>query len=312
MREIRLTRALAEEEADSLAGRLLDESSYDLLLREDARVLRPDGSPLLVLRRNALPLAVCAAAFPAVRLAARRNDNRGTAGGIIPDSVKRIPGARAIASRKGVRWLGLKADGTVSRSDRAFVVRSGLVGYFDRTSRYPYCRQTAFAIDHPELLPACLDLFRAADRVFAESVPDRHAAQMAWAGRISPDFRLTGTSFTTVTVNQNWQTAVHKDAGDLKAGFGVMTVLRAGPYSGGHLVFPAYRVAVDLSTRDVLMSDVHEWHGNTPLAGVPGAFERISLVLYCREKLVHCGSAAEELARAKARRPGTPLNPESA
>jgi hypothetical protein len=32
--------------------------------------------------------------------------------------------------------------------------------------------------------------------------------------------------------------------------------------------------------RDVLLADVHEWHGNTPLLGVPGGYQRISTVFY--------------------------------
>lgn len=80
-----------------------------------------------------------------------------------------------------------------------------------------------------------------------------------------PSWLIAGTAFTAVTVNRDFRTAVHKDRGDLRAGFGVLTALRAGTFSGCHLVFPAYRVAVDLRTRGVLLCNVHEWHGNSPL-----------------------------------------------
>jgi hypothetical protein len=85
----------------------------------------------------------------------------------------------------------------------------------------------------------------------------------------------------------------------LREGFGVLTVLHAGTYTGGHLVFPKYRVAVDLRTGGVLLADVHEAHGNTPLIGTPGSFVRLSLVCYYRAGMRACGSASEENARAK-------------
>lgn len=51
---------------------------------------------------------------------------------------------------------------------------------------------------------------------------------------------------------------------------------------------------------DVLLADVHEWHGNTPLVPTRWPYERISFVFYYRAKMLECGSAAEELERAKA------------
>ena len=102
-----------------------------------------------------------------------------------------------------------------------------------------------------------------------------------------------------MTVNRNFQTAVHQDQGDLKQGFGVMSCLRRGRFDGCYFVFPKYRVALDMRTGCVLCGDVHEWHGNTPMRGNHGMFERVSLVFYYREKMKRCGSAEEELEHAK-------------
>jgi hypothetical protein len=73
--------------------------------------------------------------------------------------------------------------------------------------------------------------------------------------------------------------AVHKDKGNLKEGYSVMTVLRSGDYSGGLLVFPKYRVAVDLHDGDCLICDNGEAHGNTAIVGEE-RWERISIVCY--------------------------------
>ena len=151
-------------------------------------------------------------------------------------------------------------------------------------------------------------MIRQCSDVFKETMPDRWESQKAQIEKTHPDFYIHNTVFTTITVNKNWRTAAHYDRGDLAEGFGVMTALRGGEYEGAYLCIPRYRVAVDMRTRGVLFADVHgELHGNTPFEGKVGRYERVSCVLYYRTKMVECGSAAEELERAKNRKPGDPL-----
>ena len=66
------------------------------------------------------------------------------------------------------------------------------------------------------------------------------------ARRLHPAWVIPGTPFTTATVNNTYAGAIHTDAGDLKAGFGVLVVLREGHYEGCETVFPEYGVGVDL------------------------------------------------------------------
>jgi hypothetical protein len=129
-------------------------------------------------------------------------------------------------------------------------------------------------------------------------MPERHRAQMEYYSRTSGDFRIPGTSFTTVSVNKNFRTAIHRDVGDLKQGFGVMTAFRRGNYRKGYTVFPKFRTAVDMQTSDLCLADVHEWHGNDEIVGLPGTYVRVSLVCYYQEKLAQCRSAEEERLRA--------------
>ena len=91
-----------------------------------------------------------------------------------------------------------------------------------------------------------------------------------------------------MTINYNWQTALHKDAGDLKEGFGNLIVCTEGDYEGGYTGFPQYGVAVDVKNGDFLAMDVHEWHANTKLKGKTKDFTRLSLVCYLRENMVKC------------------------
>lgn len=310
MKTLTAAPAMTEAEAEALAGTFLGEASYDpdRLFREDVRVLREDGSPLLVFRKNALPADQCRAAFLALRTVNFDAGERGfAAGNVLSDKLD----AAGVGYASKTRVRRIKKDGTLSNTDAALggyaQPTSGIVGFFDRTSRRPYCRQTAFNANHPDRFGDALPFIRSAAAVFAREVPDRYAAQKAVCDRSSPDFLIPGTVFSTVTVNRNWQTAVHTDRGDLKEGFGVLCALQAGHYTGGHFVLPRYRVAVDMRSRDVLMVDVHEFHGNTPIVGAEGQYERISCVFYFRENVQFCGSAAEELEFAKARPLGTGL-----
>lgn len=296
--------ALTDEQAAALAAHLLDDNCYDVLFRDDADVYRPDGSVLARFRQNVLSEDECRHTFPIWREAATETDQRGQAAGQITSQAELdvLAKRRAKLGQKMVsatHTASMKQDGTLSNFHRAKIVNSGITGYFDRSPRYPYCRLTAYNLAHPTRFAAVVPFLQHIDKAFAHLVPDRYAAQREYMLDTSEDFRIHGTVFTTVTVNRNFQTAVHKDVGDLKSGFGVMSCLRRGRYDGCFFVFPQWRVAFDMRTGCVLCADVHEWHGNTPLKGNAGMYERVSLVLYYREKMKKCGSAAEELQRAK-------------
>lgn len=158
----------------------------------------------------------------------------------------------------------------------------------DATRDHRQCRTTAYTRKHVEGWVAALPFVQAVDGVFRRTSPDRYEAQMAVVRKTPAYFVIPGTAFTTVTVNRNFQTAVHTDAGDLSEGLGVMSVLDERQYEGGYLVFPRYRVAIDMRRRDVLLADVHEYHGNTPIVGIESEYERISTVFYYRSGMRHC------------------------
>lgn len=281
--------------ADHLAGTKLDESHYDHLLGGDepCDVFKPDGSPLVKYRPQWFSEELCRLVAPACRIAAATTRNRGTAAGIDGNG------------RKSAR--NMKEDGSLSNTSVAQSVNSGIVGYFDRSARYPFCRQTSFIISEAAAWKKFLPYIERADEGFRKFMPDRWSAQREYASRTASDWVIPQSTFTTVTVNKNFQTATHKDAGDLHSGFGVMSCLRNDKYDGAYLVFPAYRVAVDYAHGCLCLADVHEWHSNTGFQRMRIGYERITLVFYYREKMIHCKPAAEEVDWAKNRKRGEPL-----
>lgn len=293
---IQVKAAMTDAEADALAGTKLDDKSYDQVIDFDCEVVREDGSILAILKKNVIPRELCDTAFVCLKDAAQPTTNRGTATG------------------KGTMRNRPLKDGGVSKTrevPRHLAPHSGIVGYFDRYQRTPYCRQTAYALDNQHKFQAAVPFIQAVDKVFADYLPSRYAVQKAMVDQTHPDWVINKTAFTTMTVNLNWQTAVHQDAGDLKEGFGVMTVYRQGSYEGGLFVFPKYRIAFNVKTGDVLLDDVHEWHGNTPLIGTPGTYNRMSIIFYYRGKMFKCESKEKELERAKHRKAGDSLYDEA-
>lgn len=246
------------------------------------------------LRKKCIPGNMALEAFDILKKIKNKTNNRGMASGKIYMSNKEV----------------VTKEGRVSKSHgvaKGGEVISAVIGYYDRYPRIPYCRQTAFNANEPEKFERVLPFIKAVDEAFRTIDPERYAVQYAMVEKTSKDFVIPGTAYTTITVNQNFQTAVHTDQGDLKEGLSNILVLRAGQFQGGNLVFPHYRIAVKLDTCDLMLFDSHHMHGNTPIFGKVGGYTRVSLVLYYRERMIDCGTAAQELERAKNRKKGEAL-----
>jgi hypothetical protein len=320
-----------DAETEKLSGTFLQESDFHTLIRDESTtVLKEDGSPLLMYVKGAIPQSAIKAAYGPLKEAATMGgaSNRGVAQGkgrIISPNGKVL----ALFNEDAAKVNPLKSDGTFSKTNYSIKAPNilelikknnaklemlqsdgtykeipakrdefGIIGYMDKNPRFPYCRLTAYNINNPQRFGAAMPLIRSVDACFAEYAPERYAAQRGAIEQTHDDFYISGTVFTTITVNLSWQTAVHTDKGDYKPGFGVLTAMRKGSFGGCYFTLPKYGVAVDMQTSDVLLVDVHEWHGNTPI--VPkGRYERLSMVFYYREKMMECASPEEELERAK-------------
>ena len=277
--------------AEELAGKLLTERDVVVKLEGDADVYKPDGTPLCMLRRGGIPKGLSDNAYPALHeLRKMTTDNRGIYAGATRLHAEFEDGSKSKNSRTRT------ADGKLLK------VASAIVGYFDRQGgRFPFCRQTAFTGKEPEQWATVMPMVEHAGKLFKQVVPSRYERQLRECMKCS-DYVIGSTPFTTLTVNNNVApSATHKDAGDFKDGFGLITVVRRGDYSGAWLVFPEYLVGVDLQDGDAFFFNSHDWHGVTPMVSNSPDAERISVVYYMREKMINCLPLDEELARAKAR-----------
>jgi Oxygenase domain of the 2OGFeDO superfamily len=271
---------------EAKVGKILGPEDYNLLLTGPATVRMPDGRPLAVYLPGVMREAADAEGVYDIlhSLKSQTTTNRGVAGG-----TPRFPAGRT-------RSYGRE-------------IASAIVGAVDPQGQQRYCRLTSWTGTNLPKWQALQPFLRAVADHLAEYVPDRYAAQQGYADRSDPAWIVPGTPFSTITVNNSWPTGCHTDKGDLDEGFSTITCLRRGQYDGGHLLFPEYRVGVNLQHGDLILMDAHQWHANTAIVCPCGielngpcpdcGAERISTVAYFRTKVAKCGSPAEELERAQ-------------
>jgi hypothetical protein len=304
MIEVRLRTRIPRDELDEKKGKLLTDADYNLLLAGAAKVRKPDGS-LLCVYRPACLAGEMADAYPELTRIRGLTDNRGA--------------AAALPRRQRA---GKTVTGNAGRSfrTRSKPIMSSIIGAFDPQGPQQYCRLTAYNAKQADRFETLHPLFRRISEVFEAEVPERYKAQQAYAQATNPDWLVRGTPFTTITINNTYPTGVHTDKGDLDEGFSCLATARRGDYTGGLLVFPRYRVAIDLQDGDLVLMDAHEYHGNTPIRcggcgdnldrpdhrceelGPTPSPERISVVAYFRTGMRACGTLAEEDAKRAATR----------
>ena len=152
----------------------------------------------------------------------------------------------------------------------------GIFGYFNG-------RQTEFTRKHRDDWGRCLPLVRSCDAAYRLEFPAIYERQVRFGEqRIAPDLFIARTIFTTGTANRwdathNARSPVHDDRGDI--GFGLITAITSGSYTGGYFCFPRRRLAVDLRIGDLVLFAPDELHGNTLIDGRPG-WERVAVILY--------------------------------
>jgi len=290
---LKLPPVMTEAESDKMVGEYLTADAVKVLVTQDCDVYdKVTGRCLAKYRKNIIPGNVQLDAYNSLIHAAKLTDsNRGTAGGK--------------KEGKAMRYRVLK-DGTRSNTLITDKTEMGIVGYFDRSIRFPNCRLTSFTKHEFEKFRKAYPIIKFVDNKYAELMPKEYKSQRTMCDKTSQDFVIRNTAFTTVTVNKNWQTAIHKDKGDYKDGFGNLVALRKGKFVGGYLVL-RWGVGFDLQNGDLLLMDVHQWHANTPITYDNKDVVRLSLVMYYRERMIECGSKEQELQRAKNRRKGDPV-----
>jgi hypothetical protein len=313
---------LTNDQLESRKGTYFPESHYKTIIDYDADVysINDKGEKTLILkfRKGVIPNDICVKAYNALEQhAQKKNYNRGAAAGKL--SLKKLPKfVGKITKRDSFRVFYKTASGKSTKDNISNMAQSNIAGYYDRPDRnlynsanrkarktmksnsvlhiktdnkgVPLCRTTQFTAQEVEKWNNTVPLIESADKMFKRLVPDRHAVQLKLAN-LTPDFQIGKTAYSTITINYDWRTSLHKDKGDLDEGFGNLLVLEKSKcvdghpsYQGGFLGFPQWGVAVDVRQGDYLAMDVHQYHCNTEIKGSG----RLSVVCYLRKKMINC------------------------
>lgn len=274
-------RLYTDEQAEvKFKGKFLKQSDCKIIVTEDTDGYDNYNNLLFKFRKGVLPIEILELGVNSFRKSIELTESRGTASG---SSHKRI-----------------KKDGSVSKITVGNKVLSGAVGFADPAAMIPYCRKTGFTRKYFEEFTKGIPFVKTIDKFYKELIPEKYAIQKQYAEGTNQNYVIADTAFTTVTVNKDFVTGVHKDAGDHPDGFGNLIVYRKGNWKGCNFTLPEFGVGIDMQNTDILMVDVHKWHGNTPFQDWDEeTCERISFVLYYRQYMLQCSSPEEELIKIK-------------
>ena len=311
-----LQKILTDKEVSNLEGTWIDESHIKLpLVKEDTDVYYNDNGIyklLLKFRKNVISDDLIDIGWQSYKDLAKPSRGRGASAGPINSSGLYWSKRDLVDTKK---WsTGYMIKGKKSKMKVNNQVASNPVGFYEASnnlSKLP-CRLTHFTRCNFKKYNEGLPFIQRIDQLFQELIPNAHMKQLERAN-LTNNFKIPNTSFSTVTINRNFRTALHKDAGDFKGGFGNLTVIERGKYHGGYTVFPQFGIGIDLRNNDFVTMDVHQWHSNTKLyetdedklfnstlksefkdnseigtAGIYEKYTRLSFVCYLREKIIKC------------------------
>lgn len=252
-------------------------------VEEDWLIVRggPGSDPMRIVRDDGTLIAVVC-----------RSDISNDLTNLAVDCYLRV--GKMVSSNRG-QAAGLADRGRSHTTyDKGRAVNSGIMGYIDNTNLRRPCRLTQFSRDHFEQYSRGLPFIKRINECFRDAIPDAYERQLAEAQKT--EFRIEDTAFSTVTVNYNYRTSLHKDSGDFREGFGNLVVCQKG-ITGGLLLFPRYKLAIVPENGDFIGMDVHEYHCNSPITiGDDGGY-RLSFVCYLRERMSQCSRINDLIKR---------------
>jgi len=310
---------LPDADCDKFKGKYLDGSSYDRIISEDCD-LYYEGQIVFRFRKRMFTQDLLTTAWDNCKHLAKSSRGRGaSAGPIDPEAV--------YWKKRNIYWQDKwsakymvkdRKTGEMKESKMKVnnEVASNPVGFYGQTKNLGLdlpCRLSHYTKVNFKKYEDAIPFFQKIGEHYKDLLPDKYNDQMDRA-RIN-DFHIPKTPFSTITINRNFRTAVHKDKGDF-GGFACLSVLEENKYHGGLFVLPKFKIAIDMRHGDLLVCDVHQYHGNTELyeteedkqyndenpqqtykdnldvgiLGLNNRFTRLSFVCYLREDIINCKS----------------------
>jgi len=324
-RKLVVEKYLTNQETAQLEGKWIDESFLKHpVVRENMDVYYKDENGeehlLLKFRKNCISNDLVKTGWDSYKDLAKPSRGRGASAGPI-DTTSQYWNKRVLTDTNKWSTGYMIKDGTEkSKMKVNNQVASNPIGFYEESKNFCKlpCRLTHFTRTNYDDYRNGLPFIQRINQMFEKLIPDSYQKQLEQADK-KPHLKIPDTCFSTITINRNFRTALHRDAGDYKDGFGNLTVIERGKYHGGYTVFPQFGIGVDVRTNDFVAMDVHQWHSNTPIyetkedrefnekmepafkdnpqVGTVGIYEkytRLTFVCYLREKIVKCADEIPE------------------
>ena len=301
VKKIVVKKHFTDEQMQNKEGSFFDESLCKIY-NENVDIYSEEGEILVRFRKNVLSDNECKILF----------ESKGAATSSIRPSASGTPRGKS----KYIKTVSKSTGKPIIKLRSKNRVRSGIIGYYDTLSMFSSftnkskntnknlrCRLTSFTGKHLDKFKNCLPVFKKVDNLYKKLVPNKYKIQKLAIKKINPKFVIKNTVFTTVTVNKNFRTALHKDSGDLKEGMGnILVVSNSDNYKGSCTMFPQYKFGIDVRNGDIAFMNVHEWHCNSKMiVNKKDNVERISFVFYLREKMTRACPNMRSRSRSRSK-----------
>lgn len=299
MLNIILDPLVSDKDLEERKGDFIDDNEYIYTVKRDCNLYDSNGSLVFIFRKKRIPLDETRKAFKnLLGISKQKGDNRSIASG--PLDLNKLPKymkKENITKYNKFRVLEyIKQDGTVSKRNFGNMTTSNIVGFYEKRDRNygsnsPKCRLTSFSAKEVEKWNEVQGFIKSISDLYSELAHKEYTIQLQEANKT--EFHIKDTPFSTITVNYNFRTALHKDEGDYKQGLSCFTICQEGEYEGCYLGFPKYKVNIDVREGDILLFNPHEYHCNTSFSSsfpynkdkLPCPYTRLSFVLYLRNDI---------------------------
>ena len=187
----------------------------------------------------------------------------------------------------------------VTSQPRANRCLSNVLGTIDRSGRVPWGRLTKSTENKYEEFESNKPFYNEINALVAQYQPGKHKILNERFANVKDEkYNLFGTAFTTITVNNNFAVAYHRDGNNAENAVAAIAVMEKGKYSGGEFIFPELRLGFDIREGDVLIGDNQGFiHGMVPFKMETHDAENVMFVFYQRDGIIKLDDQECEMCR---------------
>tara|TARA_R110002110_G_scaffold115166_5_gene285538 strand:+ start:1645 stop:2601 length:957 start_codon:yes stop_codon:yes gene_type:complete len=317
VKNIILDEIYCDEDLETMKGQHLDDGWIHHMFDEDCDIFSSSGEFILSFRKKRIDTLLRDVGFDNYKKLVASSRGRGASAGPIVEDAGYWKNHKLLIKANGYTTGYINGEtGVQSKMAVNNSVFSVVAGYFDAMNTMGKnlpCRMTSHTQSNFKNYEEGLPFIQEIAKYYEEIRPDEFNIQNERA-KISKDFTIPETPFSTITINRNFRTALHKDSGDF-GGVACLSVLEEGQYNGGIFMIPRFGIGINMRHGDLLIADVHQFHCNTEIWTTPeqdkynekyaksfihmtdfqkavlggeSVFSRLSFVCYLREKMIKC------------------------